>query len=683
MTLASVPSAAAALLALVLAATVSLRGGRGLANVSFSLLMLGLVVREASDALLPRVGGVQAATLSGLAELATLPLWVVFAIVFGVPDAWAQLRRWWWAVGVTTILSAGLVGVVAFQPVVRMQQATEGTLLLLAPVGRASIILCLLVSVFVLFQLESALRNASGSARRRIKYFMLSLFGLFGSNVFGLSEQLLYGQVLVKRIPVQSSLTLLSLCLMALAVARHRLLEIDVFVSRQAVYSFLAVGTVGGYLLALGLTGEILVYLGIPLSPLVTAVAVFVSAMALGAGLLSEHVRGRVKRAISTHFYRTQYDYRHEWTEFTARVSHAGRPDLLPERFLEKVTQTIGSSVAGLWLCGPDRRWRFAASVGSSLDFASLDPEALVGAMLSGASTRAGYGRWRTMRVIPLEAEGQVSGLLAIEPPRDSRLTFEDEELLTTFASQAAIVLLNARLSEELAQARALEAVHRVSTFVLHDLKNCVAMLSLVSQNIQKHGHNPEFQREAFSAIAESVRQMQTVIGRLANPGALEGTGRPILLNKLVEEMVAQARAHPLGAVDIRTDLDSAADTVAVTVEAMQTILSNLLLNAVEAIGDSGRIEVRTSREGPWVTLSVADTGCGMSDEFVRDHLFLPRRTTKATGLGVGLYQVRSLVDALGGRIRVESRPGLGTTFWVDLPAERNPGGRTWRHRSS
>jgi signal transduction histidine kinase len=61
-----------------------------------------------------------------------------------------------------------------------------------------------------------------------------------------------------------------------------------------------------------------------------------------------------------------------------------------------------------------------------------------------------------------------------------------------------------------------------------------------------------------------------------------------------------------------------------------------------------------------------------MSEEFVRDQLFLPLRTTKVTGLGVGLYRVKSLIDALGGRIRVESRQSQGTTFWVDLPAEGN-----------
>jgi signal transduction histidine kinase len=425
------------------------------------------------------------------------------------------------------------------------------------------------------------------------------------------------------------------------------------------------------YLLVLGLTGEILVYFGIAPNASVTIPVVFASAMALMAGLLSDGIRERVKRTITTHFYRSKYDYRREWMDFTDHVSRVERPDLIAERIIEKVTLTIAASSGALWLRGPARRWRLAASVGSPAGFEGVDPEVLIAATPKGQLVHLWAGPVAT-RSILLEAEGQIVGLMAIGSLRGGHLTFEDEELLATFARQAAIVLLNARLSEELARARELEAVHRVSTFVLHDLKNCVAMLSLVSQNAQKHWRSPEFQREAFGTIGESVRQMQELMGRLANPrGQLEVAARQTPMNKLVEEMVARARAQPGGTIDIRTDLDSAVDTVAVTAEAIETIVSNLLLNAVEAIGDKGKIEVKTSREGLWVTLTVADTGCGMSGAFVEDELFVPLRTTKATGLGVGLYQVKSLVDSVGGRIRVESRPGQGTTFWVDLPAER------------
>ena len=542
----------------------------------------------------------------------------------------------------------------------------------LTPLGRWTAIFALLVAVFVLFHLESTLRGSASVDRARIKHFVLSLLAVFAVNVFGLSQQILYDRVLVERVPLHSAMTLLSLTLMAFAVVRQRLLSVNVFISRQAVYSFIAVGVIGVYLLGLGLASEVLTYFGISLDLFVSALVVFASAMALVVGLLSETARRWVKRTVGIHFYRSQYDYRREWTEFTAHVTRGGPLDLVPDRILERVTSTFGSRTGALWLRGPAGDWRVAATVGPQRMLQGVDPEAWATAASSGLTGPATVslvgGPWG--RSIPLQVEGEVFGLLAIGPPPGARLTQEDDDLLATFANQAATVILNARLTEQLARARELETLHRVSTFVLHDLKNCVGMLSLVARNAEQHGQNPEFQRDAFRTVAESVRQMQDLIGKLAEPPSPLGVGVPSSrLNKRIEEVVARARVGPKGTMDIRTALDSAADQVAVTDEAVHSILSNLLVNAVEAIDEGGRIEVRTSREGRWITLAVADTGVGMSAEFVRDQLFVPLRTTKSSGLGVGLYHVKTVVDAVGGRIRVESRPGGGTTFWIDLPA--------------
>jgi signal transduction histidine kinase len=74
------------------------------------------------------------------------------------------------------------------------------------------------------------------------------------------------------------------------------------------------------------------------------------------------------------------------------------------------------------------------------------------------------------------------------------------------------------------------------------------------------------------------------------------------------------------------------------------------------------------------VHIVVADTGCGMSESFVRESLFVPFRTTKSQGLGVGLFQVKTVIDSVGGKITVDSREGVGTTFTVDLPSADHRG---------
>jgi signal transduction histidine kinase len=79
---------------------------------------------------------------------------------------------------------------------------------------------------------------------------------------------------------------------------------------------------------------------------------------------------------------------------------------------------------------------------------------------------------------------------------------------------------------------------------------------------------------------------------------------------------------------------------------------------------------VGTAQESGWVQFSVADTGCGMSPEFVRRSLFRPFQTTKKSGLGIGMFHSKTIIEAHQGRVEVQSRPGEGTTFRVFLPTK-------------
>jgi signal transduction histidine kinase len=104
--------------------------------------------------------------------------------------------------------------------------------------------------------------------------------------------------------------------------------------------------------------------------------------------------------------------------------------------------------------------------------------------------------------------------------------------------------------------------------------------------------------------------------------------------------------------------------------EQMLKVVTNLVLNAIEAVSGKGHVRVETSQRNGWVVLSVADNGCGMSAEFLNHSLFRPFQTTKKRGLGIGMFQSKMIVEAHGGRIEVESELGKGTTFQVLLPLQ-------------
>jgi signal transduction histidine kinase len=105
--------------------------------------------------------------------------------------------------------------------------------------------------------------------------------------------------------------------------------------------------------------------------------------------------------------------------------------------------------------------------------------------------------------------------------------------------------------------------------------------------------------------------------------------------------------------------------------EQILKVVTNLVLNATQAVSSKGRVCIETTHRNGWVVLSVADNGCGMSAEFRNRSLFRPFQTTKKQGLGIGVFQSKMIVEAHGGRIEVESELGKGTTFRVLLPVQR------------
>jgi len=102
-----------------------------------------------------------------------------------------------------------------------------------------------------------------------------------------------------------------------------------------------------------------------------------------------------------------------------------------------------------------------------------------------------------------------------------------------------------------------------------------------------------------------------------------------------------------------------------------RSVITNLLLNACDALGQRGEIRIETSQSDSWAILSVVDNGCGMSPAFIKASLFRPFQTTKKKGLGIGMFQSKMIVEAHRGKIQVDSEPGAGTTIRVMLPLSR------------
>jgi putative PEP-CTERM system histidine kinase len=239
---------------------------------------------------------------------------------------------------------------------------------------------------------------------------------------------------------------------------------------------------------------------------------------------------------------------------------------------------------------------------------------------------------------------------------------YEDYDLMKTIARQASQAISHQRLSEQITQAREMEAIGNVATFVVHDLKNLVATLSLIVDNAGKYMQNPDFQKDMLASLGNTAEKMRVLIGRLKN------LGDKSLLNLHPVDLLELSANTAQMVSGGRITVSGNTERVVADGEEIQKVVINLLINAVEASDHEQPILAEVGNDGGAPFIRISDQGCGMSDHFIRTKLFKPFTSTKKQGLGIGLYQCRKIVESHGGRIEVNSLEGGGSVFTVRFP---------------
>jgi putative PEP-CTERM system histidine kinase len=214
--------------------------------------------------------------------------------------------------------------------------------------------------------------------------------------------------------------------------------------------------------------------------------------------------------------------------------------------------------------------------------------------------------------------------------------------------------------------------VARVSSFVLHDLKNMTSTLSLMLDNANEYIDDPEFQQDMIGTLKSTVNKMKSLMDRLKEiPDKQQISAVHSDLAVLAEDVLRELPKLN-GAVRITKELKKA--PAMVDTEEIKKVLLNILLNAIEATAPSGGdIFIETGTEEGFSFIRVSDTGSGMTEEFMKEHLFKPFRTTKKKGLGIGLYQCKQIVEAHKGTIKVKSAHNSGTEVTILIPAVSTP----------
>lgn len=671
-----------------LAAVTLAPGLRSWARVTFGVGMAAFGVEAlAGYMLLGTLGSeerVRWASLFTAAGLVVLVPWGLFVSGLVSPDR----SRGRWRAGAALGCAALVAMAVAMIAIPSFETAdVQGPFYAaqLDALGRYGVILQMLGTVVVLAGLEASLRASTGGARWRTKYLFLGLGGIFLVRFYLFSQMLMF-QVLMAVYVTTASVTLaVGNLVAAAALVRSRVQDSNFTVSRRLVYRSVVVGVLGAYLLVVGVLAWLLNRFGIAEEMFWGSIVIFVSALGLAAVLLSEDVRWRLKRFIGLNFYRSKYDYRQQWIAFTKRLASLVTLEEIAPQLLGAVVEGTGASRAALYLADDrDGHFRLAGDLGGGTPPGSFPPDADLVERLRDTSQPVALGEGpaaaeampdspaRRFMVdgvgVPVRWRGTLVAVMLLGPERaGARYTAEDFEFLATVGEQAAGAIVTARLSENLVQSREFEAFHRLTSFVIHDLKNSVATLSMLSANALEHFDNPEFQRDAITTLSRTVDRMRALLVRLTAAPEVALNFQPVDLSALAREVTAASAIPRRIAV---TRALSPLPAVSADRDALLRVLHNLVTNAVEAIEGEGSIAVHTELEGATAVFTIADSGCGMSGEYLRKRLFAPFQSTKKGGWGIGLYHAKGIVESHGGRIDVESKEGEGTKFRVVLPMD-------------
>jgi two-component system, NtrC family, nitrogen regulation sensor histidine kinase NtrY len=232
---------------------------------------------------------------------------------------------------------------------------------------------------------------------------------------------------------------------------------------------------------------------------------------------------------------------------------------------------------------------------------------------------------------------------------------------------------------ERLVQAERVAAWRELARRLAHELKNPLFPLQLTVENLvrarmQSPQQFDEVFREGSRTLLAEIGNLKTIIGRFSEFSKMPHPQlQPVKVNELLRGVAqlfqAQFKAPGRETIECKLELDGALGSIAADPELLHRAFSNLVLNAMDAMPNGGTLTLSSRGNSGGIVVEVADTGTGLTREEC-ERIFTPYYTSKQHGTGLGLAIVQSVVSDHGGRISVQSEPGRGTKFVIELPTD-------------
>ncbi|MFA5069337.1 MAG: ATP-binding protein [Candidatus Omnitrophota bacterium] len=494
--------------------------------------------------------------------------------------------------------------------------------------------------------------------------------------------------------PIGVNLVWLYVVIITIAIVRYQLLDIEVIVKKTLVFAGLF-GFVFGVIVFVAILTQEFIAMFLPHSKFLSLA---ISAVIIV--LLHQPIYNLLINLTNKHLFQKKYDARKVFHDFSNEALTILNLDRLCRITIETLVKNLYLKNCVIFLLSRDETfYEVYDSFGVNKQEVVLKRDSRLISYFKLAQAPVLYNSYtrdlqacdeikkemqamQSQLCVPLTIHNDIVGVLSLGPKKsDQPYMFDDIDILSTLAKALSIAISNARLFAQAAQYEKLATIGTLASGINHEVCNPLNNMSMRMQifmaNLERGAYKDKTQDEILAEVKDVLSSSITQIHKVAGiTGKLSSFAKPtktvlskkvnvsqsvdaaldVLGHKLMIDRIKAVKNIPSGLVDILADEDQ-----------MHQIFFNLIRNAAQAIKEEGEITISAREDSGKVKIEVADTGCGIPEDKI-EKIFEPFYTTKADGSGYGLSIVREVVWRNKGEIKVESKIGKGSTFYLEFP---------------
>jgi len=540
------------------------------------------------------------------------------------------------------------------------------------------------------------LRKSEGVVRNQVKYLLFAtIIGFLGGGTTFLPT------FNIEIFPFGFYLISIYSGIISYAIMKHRLMDINIVLKKGTTYLLLLLFLLIPSFLVMLLSQKLIydrisyMFSTIVLILLLLVVSIF------------NKLKPRTERAVEHLLFKDKYNYRETLGKFSKAMVSILDLQSLCKRIVETITQTMGVEKASLFLLN-EEKGEYDLIESKNLETASIQKfskdsplpfylqkigeiivreEQVKGAEIP--EIKKVIDQMSTLEAeatIPLISKGHLVGMINLSHKFNKDIyAHEDIELLSTLANQTAIALENARLYEDLKKSKSyirradrLASLGTLTAGLAHEIRNPLVAIKTFTQLLPERLEDEEFRNHFLTIASSEVDRISSLINELlefARPSdpKLELEDVNSILDGMILLISTETKKKH---VDIVKYYSSDLPLARMDREQIKQVFLNVLLNAIEATPENGRISVRTrsfSKPGgdPYLQIEFTDTGYGIPREHLEE-IFNPFFTTKDKGCGLGLSISSQIVQDHKGYITVESELNQGSSFFINIPVNQD-----------